>query len=665
MASKYLNQRQLVGVLKVGDILIPGEKEFPKFSHTGFINQIDRIMDHMSKEDLKGFSLLMTLFGHLPKAIIYFIMKVVTKGIRIPGILGAPIRLMNIGVKGVICTLYYSKLESEKKYGEKIYQLINWDAKIVTNITGEDQMRKYIEKGQISSLIPQEALKDQFLGKNDIPQAFDRARKSVEEIRIMSIKKRLSYITKLKKVILKNKEYIIDLIQKDTKKSRTDALVSEIFGVLDHLTYLEKFSYKILKDRKAHTPLSLMGKKSMVIFEPLGTVLIISPWNYPFYQAIVPITSAFITGNSVIYKPSELTPLKGLVEEVLSEAEFDPGWIQVIYGDGEVGKKLIDQGPDKIFFTGSLSTGRKIMAQAAQQIIPVELELGGKDPAVVFEDADLRRSVDGILWGALTNTGQSCTSVEKVYLHDSIYEEFKKVLISKARTISQSVDKDGSSDIGLMTSENQVEIIKEQLLDAKSKGAKVLSGSGWDMESEKVPPIILENITTEMKIENDESFGPFIPLYSFTTEKEVLEKINKSEYGLSASVWTADKKRALRIAKKIVTGNVSINNVMLTEGNSALPFGGSKKSGIGRFKGEFGLYSFSNIKSILTDSMGPKLEANWYPYTKRKYRLFSDLTDNIYAKGVFSLFKFVLSGLKLESYVAKIGKKSSQDKVGI
>ncbi|MEW6055886.1 MAG: aldehyde dehydrogenase family protein [Bdellovibrionota bacterium] len=491
----------------------------------------------------------------------------------------------------------------------------------------------------------------------DLRAVFQNARSQANAIRDLSVSDRIERISRLKKVILDRREQIIDQIQKETGKSRSDALMSEIFAVLEHLDYLEKSAVKVLSDRKAHTPIALMGKSSWVYFEPVGTVLVISPWNYPFYQAIVPCTSSFIAGNATLYKPSEYTPLKGLVESVLSAAEFGSGWIQVAYGDGAVASQLIEMRPDKIFFTGSVKTGKLIMAQAARQLIPVELELGGKDPMIVFDDANLERAAAGAAWGAMTNTGQSCTSVERLYVQKSAYEPFKKALLSEISKIKQSVDSDGDADIGHMTVDFQLKTIREHVEEARRDGAIQLTGQDWDGNSRAVPPIVLENVRPEMKVVRDETFGPVLPLIAFETEDQAIELANHSEYGLSASVWTADQTRAVRVARALQTGNVSINNVMLTEGNHALPFGGIKMSGFGRYKGEFGLYAFSNIKSILIDKNSSKIEANWYPYTKKKYQLFTTMMVGLFSGGLLQFLKFIVAGLKLESYSNKVGKK--------
>lgn len=484
--------------------------------------------------------------------------------------------------------------------------------------------------------------------------AFVNAKICKQEISSTGISGRLLRIRNLKKIILNRREWIIDHIQSDTAKSRSDALVSEIFGVLDHLSYLEKNAKKILQDEKVSTPLALIGKKSRIYYEPLGIILIISPWNYPFYQAIVPITAAFVAGNAVIYKPSVHTPLTGLVEQLLSEAGFGNNWVQIVYGDGKTGAALIDQQPDKVFFTGSGRTGSKIMAQAAKYLIPVELELGGKDPMIVFGDANIKRAAAGALWGGLTNLGQSCTSVERIYVQKGIYEDFKAELVKIASSIKQETDKDGDADVGSMSVDFQTEVIKNHIEDAKGGRAHIEGLETWDGKSNTIPPLIIDNLKPDAAILNQESFGPVLPVVPFETEEEAIELANRTEYGLSASVWSGNIERAKRVARSIITGNVSINNVMLTEGNAALPFGGAKRSGFGRFKGAIGLHSFCNIKSVLIDKNSAKIESNWFPYTREKYKLFTNMMINLYS-GRF--IRFAIAGLKLESYSNKAGKK--------
>ena len=494
-------------------------------------------------------------------------------------------------------------------------------------------------------------------GAASAAEIFERARAGTRSLRRLSVAERVRHVAALRDAVLRRREEIVDRIQQDTGKTRSDALISEVFGVLDNLAWLEKAAIKVLRDRKVHTPLALMGKTSWIWYEPLGTVLVISPWNYPFYQALVPIAAALVTGNTVVYKPSEWTPLRGLVEDLLAEAQLAPNWVQVVYGDGRVGAELIEQRPEKVMFTGSSRTGRKILAQAAGLLIPVELELGGKDAMVVFADANVERAAAGAAWGALTNTGQSCTSVERIYVEDAIYPAFRDALVRAVQQVKQEVDRDGDADIGAMTTDFQVRIVREQVEDARRKGARILTGDGWDGVSRLIPPMVVDNVSGDMLLIREETFGPLLPLVPFANESEAIRLAEGSEYGLTASVWSKDVERARRVARALRTGGVSINNVMVTEGNPALPFGGVKQSGFGRYKGEHGLHAFCNLKSVIVDKDSGKIEANWYPYTREKYRLFSDLTVNLFGRGRLGLLRFALSGLRLEKYSARAAKQ--------
>ena len=487
--------------------------------------------------------------------------------------------------------------------------------------------------------------------------AVERARAGSRALRRLTVAERVRYLTTLREIILRRREAIIDHIQRDTGKSRSDALISEIFGVLDNLAWMEKAAPKALKDRKVHTPIALLGKGSRLWFEPLGTILIISPWNYPFYQAVVPIAAALVTGNTVVYKPSEWTPLTGLLEDLLGEAQVPPSWVVIAYGDGSVGAELIDQQPNKIMFTGSTRTGKKILQQAAQYMIPVELELGGKDPMLVFEDVNLERAAAGAAWGGLTTTGQSCTSVERIYVQESIAEAFKAALVKEVARMKQAIDSDGDADIGAMTADFQVKIVARQVEDAKAKGARFLTGDNWDGASRLIPPMVVDQVGDDMLLMREETFGPVLPLLTFKTEDEAIALANASEYGLTASVWSKDLERAQRVARALVVGGVSINNVMATEANPALPFGGMKGSGYGRYKGEHGLHAFCNVKSVLIDKDSAKIEANWYPYTSEKYRIFTDMMVHLFSGGVANFVKFALTGMKLESYSKKAAKE--------
>ncbi len=493
----------------------------------------------------------------------------------------------------------------------------------------------------------------------DYSRIFTQAKKAEEEIKALSLNQRIMFIDKLQKVLLKKQDKVMEYLQNETFKSPTDLITSEIYGPIDFLEYLKKNVQKNLMDKKVPTPIALMGKKSLIIKEPLGTVLLIAPWNYPFFQAVVQSSLSFICGNATIFKPSEVTPLKGLVEEVFAEAGFHPSWVQIVYGDANVGRALIDGRPDKIFFTGSVEAGREIMARASKNLIPVELELGGKDPMIVFEDANIHRTTSGALWGGLIASGQSCTSVERLMVQEKIYPIFKDMLVKKAKKIRVAFKKEPEVEIGPMVTKEQVVIVRNHLEDALAKGAKQLTGENWDRKSNEIPPIILEGVTRDMMVYDEETFGPIIPIYSFKNEEDAVKMANDSQFGLSVSIWSKDLKRCMRVARRIKTGNVSINNVMLTEGNANLPFGGTKNSGFGRYKGYMGFEAFSNSKSILIDKNSSKIESQWFPYNKEKHNHFKNLILAVYEiRGLKGFFQFLYHGLSLERLANKLGKEN-------
>ena len=491
----------------------------------------------------------------------------------------------------------------------------------------------------------------------ELQKVFATAKTVQEKIADMSVSERIAEMLKINDWVIANREYIIDRIVEETGKAKVDCLVSEVFEVCDVIDHFKKVTPKILKDHPTSTPIFLMGKKSKIVYDPLGTVLVIAPWNYPFYQGIVPGLLAFLAGNAVIFKPSEVTPLKGLWEKMLQESGFLKDAFQVVYGGKETGARLIDLRPDKIHFTGSVRAGHKIMEHASKYLIPVDLELGGKDPSIVFDDVDLERTVNGIMWGAFTNAGQSCTSLERLYVQETIHDKLVTMLVDKTKKLRVSTPsvnyKDpGSCDVGAVTAEFQIKIIEDHIEDAAKKGAKILCGGKREPGSHHFPPTVVTECDHTMKIASVETFGPVVAVMKFKTEDEAIKLSNDSPYGLGASVWSKDLKRAERVARKIVTGNVSINSHMLTEGNPALPFGGVKDSGFGRYKGEAGILTFCNSKSILIDKQGSKIEPHWYPFTKGKYELLSNLMDAYFARSK-NWVKFAINGLKVDSIGGK------------
>ncbi|WP_421526461.1 aldehyde dehydrogenase family protein [Pseudomonas yamanorum] len=483
--------------------------------------------------------------------------------------------------------------------------------------------------------------------------AFENARTALRAHSQLSIQARLAELSKLKHAILAHRSMIIARVMQEVGKCRTDALIAEILGTLDWLNWLENNAERLLKPEKVKTPITLLGKQSLLLHEPLGVVLIICPWNYPFHNAITGIAAAIATGNAVVYKPSEHAPCKGLVEQVLACSPILQALVQVVYGNGSLGSALIDQQPAKIFFTGSGPTGSKIMAQASRELIPVELELGGKDPMIVFADAPIARSVAGALWGGFTNAGQSCSGVERLLVEHSVLDRFVDSLVQAAEEVVVRCGDNGDADVGRMTVGFQRDKVIEHVQDALDRGARLRFGVVPDANSLTVRPIILDRVTPDMRVWNEETFGPVLPIMAFTSESHAIELANDTHYGLCASVFSADAQRALRVAGALEVGGVSINNVNMSEGNPGLPFGGAKKSGFGKLRGPEGLLGFTRSKAILIDKAGSKIEANWYPYTPRKFQLFERFIQALYGPRRLRLLAIAWHGLRLEAFSQK------------
>ena len=486
-----------------------------------------------------------------------------------------------------------------------------------------------------------------------VDQVYATADRAFAKLRAMSVRERLDEVGKLKHYILENRDKLARQIVAETGKCQMDAMLMEVFAAIDIIGFYQKNAVRILADKKVKTPLMLAGKKSRVFYEPMGPVLIISPWNYPFHLSFVPSVCALVAGNPVILKPSRFTPLRGLIEEMVEKSGFLPGAFQVVYASRKTAGRLIEKRPAKIHFTGSVGAGKKIMAQAAQHLIPVELELGGKDPMIVFEDVNMERTVNGALWGGMANCGQTCTSVERIFVHESVYDEFTASLQAKTQKL-RTLEKDKAPDdelelgVGCMTAEFQIEEIEGQIAEARERGARFLTGGAREAGSHVFPPTIVADVDNTMQIQCEESFGPVITVSKFREEQEAIGMANDSPYGLSASVWSKDLVRAERVARAIVTGNVSINNVCATQGNPALPFGGVKDSGFGRYRGEWGLHAFSNVKSILIDKQSSRLETYWYPYSKEKYGLMSKVIETVFNGGPLGILKTARVALQLD-----------------
>jgi len=460
---------------------------------------------------------------------------------------------------------------------------------------------------------------------SQVDSFYQKGRTAFKQWSSLTVAERGKYLSLLKEIMVEQMEEIAKTVAADTGKVVTEALVADIMPTLDSIDHILKHGEEVLQRQKVKTPLLLIGKKSFVEYMPRGVVLIISPWNYPLQLAMVPMISALASGNTVILKPSEVTPLVGkCIEELFSKAGFPIGVVQVAHGGKEVGAAFTNGKPDYIFFTGSVRTGKVIQQVAAKELIPTTLELGGKDPMIVFADAHLERAAKGAAWAAFTNSGQVCMSAERLYVEKTIYPAFLSLLKKEILTLKQGTDED--SDVGSMTFPAQKEIVKDQLVEALKSGAKLETGllpEQWG-DGMFLPLTIVSNVNHEMKLIQEESFGPLLPIIPFESEEEVIRLANDTVYGLNASVWTKDRDKARRVASQLVSGAVVINDAIISIANHGLPFGGAKQSGIGRYHGDAGLRIFCHEKAIIEDNGRKKTEIHWYPY-QDKYPLFIQL----------------------------------------
>ncbi|MFK7873128.1 MAG: aldehyde dehydrogenase family protein [Oligoflexales bacterium] len=636
------SQRQHLGLCKVGQCLLPTNKSMPSFQEAEKQSSIETMLNAMNSTDRFGLKILLFTLSFIPMFILHSTLKSLHRKRKREDIIGVTSRKILMGLRGVTYTLYYTHQPHSKAH-DKIYKKMGWESSIQTTQKSENKYSNAIKK----DLNPHSQEKNNFLLEKF----------SIEPYTPPSLSQRVQYLQIIHTWILENMDHIINHIQKETGKSRNEIVFTEIFSALENIKWLIGVKNQ-LKTKKVATPMMMFGKTSSISFEPLGRVLIITAWNYPFYQAIQTLTTSFLCGNQTLVKPSEWTPLQSLMNEIINILPKNSAYF--FYGDGHVAEEIIASRPEKIFFTGSESTATKILKQASEKLIPVELELGGKDAAIVLSDAQLSRAVPGILWGSCVTSGQACSSVEIVFIHQNIFNEFKNKIIHQAKLIQvgdERHNKNHTYDYGPILLPKQIEKIRIQLEDAIKKGAHILYGKEWDKKNPLIHPIIIENISFDMLIMKEETFGPIIPLISFQSSEEVIKHIHSTHYGLSASIWGSNKEKINYFSRRLKVGSLSINNVMASEGNHNLPFGGTRRSGFGRHKGLHGLHGFTHIKSILKDSNSKKTEVNWFPSTPQQFKHSKYMLTGYYGKQFLSKLKFIKHGIYLE-YLASKNKNS-------
>ncbi len=456
----------------------------------------------------------------------------------------------------------------------------------------------------------------------DVSEAVAIARKAQGPWAALSFAERAEYMHRMLDVVLERQDKIMEVVIKETGKAPMDALNMEVFAACDALSFYAKRAGKILKTRtqRVHGVMGLM-KQLKTVYKPLGVVGIITPWNGPFILSINPTIQALMAGNAVILKGSEITPNSTkLVGDLFKEAGLPDGVLQVLMGDGEVGAALCKAGVDKISFTGSVATGKKVAVACAEQLIPCTLELGGKDAMIVCDDADLDRAAAGALIGSCMNTGHYCCGTERIYVHEAVYDTFLSKVLERAKAMKQGPQHGPEEDVGSVFWDRQMDIIERHVNTAVAAGAKVHVGGKRNPQLEGLyyEPTVMTDVTHNMEIMRDETFGPIACIMKVRDEEEAIKLANDSPYGLNGTVWTKNKKKGFEIAERIHTGSVCVNDMAVTYGIAEAAFGGRKDSGLGQVNGEAGLKGYCHAMPIVIDRFGGKELPAAYPYSQAK-----------------------------------------------
>jgi len=471
----------------------------------------------------------------------------------------------------------------------------------------------------------------------ELPEILARSRRAQTLWAAAPLASRCSALRRLGEVLYTRRLDLAAAVTHETGKPHVEALFSDVLISLETAKYYARYAPKLFAEpRVAHHNLAVKAKSGRLRFEPFGVIGIIAPWNYPLAISLSQLISAIVAGNSVILKPSELTPSCGqLIAECFAAAGFPPDLLQIVQGAGEVASALIDARPDKIVFTGSVATGRRVAEACARHLIPSVLELGGKDAMIVLADADLEAASSAAVWGGFTNCGQACISVQRVYAERGIAERFAQRCAEKTKLLRLGPGSDPDNEIAPMIRADSADHVEAQLLDAVAKGAQILTGGRRrpDMGPNYFEPAIVFHVDHSMRLMQEETFGPVLAIQAVKTAGEAVALANDSPFGLSASVWTGDHKLGRRIAGSIRAGAVMVNDVASYFAMPEAPHGGHGLSGWGRTHSRIGLLEMVQVKYIDVDRLPRWPKAWWFGYNSDVAEVAGQFIDFSYAPG--------------------------------
>lgn len=488
-----------------------------------------------------------------------------------------------------------------------------------------------------------------------MPEIMAAAREAQENWAALSFEKRARHIRKMRDYIVQNADELARIVSLDQGKSRIDALATEIIPCALACDWYARNAARNLRPKKlARGSILFFNKKNTLLRLPLGVVGIISPWNYPLSIPFGEIVMGLMAGNAVLLKVAAATIMVGeAIERIMAAGNLPPGLFHHIVGSGgQVSTAFFDNRIDKIFFTGSVPTGKILLRQAADTLTPLSLELGGKDPMIVLPDADLERAANGAAWAGYQNAGQSCGGVERLYVHESVYDEFMEILKQKTEQMRHGPDLDFNTEMGALTTEDQLATVREHVEDAVRSGANIVAQSRPKGEENGYfyPATLVTGVNHEMKLMREETFGPVIPVMKFRTVEEAIQLANDSTMALTSSVWTKNKKLGKEIAARLESGVTTINDHLYTHGQSETPWGGWKESGVGRTHSLLGFEEMTQPKVINWDLFPTRRNIWWFPFNQETYEGLKAALRFIYPQAWGDRVKF---GWKMAKFYLK------------